>query len=192
MVVTADIDNAVAELNESNNTRISVAPIVVRPSFTAVVHAELPGKSAPAGTPVRLVGSVTMLNGQSPVGRLVNLHLTLREFHRVVSVVVQHPDGSFETMFHPLPGEAGHYTVGAASAGEGTAAAQDEFTLYGARFDPSAVAVRVDEGSSVVGRVKLVNLSEVPLTGLTISEASSVCTMNWSPVSAAAAEPAMR
>ncbi|MBI5388724.1 MAG: immunoglobulin domain-containing protein [Verrucomicrobia bacterium] len=167
-VVTADVDNSVAEIDEANNTRISSAPIHVEPDFDAVVQVDLPGRAAPAGTPVPLSGRVTMRNGQSPLGRLVNLHLAVREFHRVISALVENPNGSFATSFIPLPGEAGYYTVGAARGGEDSASPQDSFILLDAAFEPSSLTLHVAEAGTVTGWTWLTNLSEVALNGLAV------------------------
>jgi hypothetical protein len=170
LVVTADVEEAVAELDEANNTRLAAVPIRVEPDFTATVQVDLPGRAAPAGTPVPLSGTALRPDGRPAVGRRVDVHLALREFRRVLSAVTG-ADGRFQLTFQPLHGEAGRYTVGAARGGEPAAAPQDAFTLHGARFEPAAAAVRVDEASSLVGRALLRNAGETPLTGLAVAVA---------------------
>ncbi|MBX3744921.1 MAG: cadherin-like domain-containing protein [Verrucomicrobiae bacterium] len=165
VVVTADVEDSVEELDETNNTRIAAVPIRVESDFTATVQVDLPGRTAPAGTPVPLSGWALTPGGQPAVGKRVDVHLHLREFRRVLSAITD-ASGHFSMVFRPLPGEAGHYTVGAARGGEKTATPQDAFTLYGAAFEPPFLEVRIDEGSSVAGHVRLRNLSDVPLTGL--------------------------
>jgi hypothetical protein len=167
LVATTDIGEAIEELNEANNSRIAAQPIQVLADFTATVRVDLPRKIAPAGTPVPLSGRALTPSGGPAVGKRVDVHLTLREFHRVLSAITG-LDGRFALTFQPLPGEAGHYEVGAASGGESTALPQDDFTLLGAVFEPVSLGVRIDEGESQVQRLRLVNASEVPLTGLEV------------------------
>ena len=166
IIVTADALNAVAEIDENNNTRISSAPIQVLAEFTAVVQADL--SSAPAGTVIPLSGQVTMASGQSPEGRIVSLHIVRGEYRRVIAALAR-SDGSFNATFRPLPGEAGLYTVGAAHPGEAEAPVQDSFLLLGARFDPASLNLSMAPNATLAGQVTLRNLGDVPLTGLSIA-----------------------
>lgn len=164
VVVTADIENSVAESDEDNNTLISATPLHVTGEYTATVQTDV--TTLLTGAPVPLYGTVTTASGLSPEGRLVNIHITVREFKRVISALAD-ATGHFTATFTPLPGEAGHYTIGAAHPGESSAPVQDEFTILGMKTDPANVTLRVVEGSSVVANVKIQNLSEMPLTGIT-------------------------
>lgn len=167
VVVETDANQAVGELSDDNNVRISEAPIRVQSDFQATVRVDLAEKVQPAGTEIPLVGSVTAPSGRAIAGKRVDLHLNLREFARVISAITD-DNGRFRTVFKPLPGEAGHYTVGAAAGGQSSAAVQDGFTLVGARFEPAELALRIDEASSLTGKVSLRNLSELPLAGLVV------------------------
>ncbi len=166
IVVTTDANNDVAELLENNNTRIGSDPIVVGPAYTATVQTDV--TTALAGTAIPLHGSATRARTGLPAANApVTVHLMVRGIARTLSVLTG-IDGQFDTTFHPLPGEAGHYLVAAAYPGQPMPPAQDEFTLLG--FSIGAVGtVTVVEGTSVGGTTQIDNLSEVPLTGMAVS-----------------------
>lgn len=175
VIVTADALNAVLEIDEHNNTRISAAPIQIAAEYTATVQTEI--ITAPAGTVVPLTGQVTMANGQSPEGRLVSIHIERGGFRRVIGALAQ-ADGSFAVNFRPLPNEAGVYTIGAAHPGETSAPVQDTFTLLGARFDPTSLALTLAPDASVGGFVTLRNLGDAPLAGLTVTPVGVPANLN--------------
>ena len=111
VVVTTDLGNAVAEGVETNNTTISAKPVHVEPAFTATVAANV--DVAPAGTSVVLSGHATKTDTGGPAAyAMVNIQLNVRGFKRTMSAIANDV-GNFNTTFTPLPGEAGHYTVGA-------------------------------------------------------------------------------
>jgi subtilase family serine protease len=175
VIVTADALNAVVEIDEYNNTRISAAPIQVAAEYSATVQTDV--TTAPAGTLVPLTGQVTMANGQSPEGRLVSIHIERGGFRRVIGALAQ-ADGSFAVNFRPLPNEAGVYTIGAAHPGEATAPVQDTFTLLGAKFDPVSLALTLAPDASVGGSVTFRNLGDAPLAGLTVTPVSVPANLN--------------
>ena len=170
VVVTTDASKTANELDEDNNAGVSAAPIQINPSYSATASAE--PSLAPAGTPIRLRGAVTSANGSSVEGRSVSLHLSVRGVQRMLTALAA-ADGAFETLFTPLPGEAGHYSIHATHPGQSPPASvanwQDDFTLLGARFEPAVLAINLVEGSAGSASAGLVNLSEMPLDGLSVS-----------------------
>ncbi|HEY9175972.1 MAG TPA: CARDB domain-containing protein, partial [Verrucomicrobiae bacterium] len=175
VIVTADAANAAVEVDEANNTRVSSAPIRVVADYSATVQTAV--TTATAGTVVPMTGLVTMANGQSPEGKLVNIHITKGGFRRVIGALAQ-ADGSFTVNFRPLPNEAGIYTIGAAHPGETTAPVQDTFTLLGAKFDPASPALTLAPDASLGGTATLQNLGDAPLTGLAVSPINAPANLN--------------
>ncbi len=165
IVVTTDSNDAVAEGLEDNNARISTQPIRVEKTYAATVETDV--TVAVAGTAVPLRGRATLIaNGQPAPFALVNIHLEVRGTRRILAVLTD-ADGRFATVFQPLPGEAGHYTVGADHPGVAQATVQDAFTLLGLRLTPPGGVVKIIEGVGFTGTVNVENLSDLPLAGLT-------------------------
>ncbi|MBM3881941.1 MAG: DUF11 domain-containing protein, partial [Verrucomicrobia bacterium] len=167
IIVVTDQGNRVRELLEDNNTAISAIPIQVNSTYTATVQTDL--DTGAISTTVTLTGTATWREDGRPAANVpVNIHIWLRGTRRVLPALSD-DTGQFTVEFVPLPNEAGDYQVGAAHPGEPTAPVQDTFRLVGLKLSPPGVAVRVLEGTSVTGVVQVVNLSEVPLSGLTAS-----------------------
>ena len=166
VIVTTDANNDVVELLENNNTRVSTDPVAVGPAYTATVQTDV--TTALAGTAVPLHGSAVRAGSGVPAANVpVTVHLQVRGITRTLAVLTG-PDGKFNTVFQPLPGEAGHYTIAAAYPGLPMPAVQDNFVLVG--FSIAQIGlVNVVEGSAVAGSTKVSNLSELPLTGMSVS-----------------------
>ncbi|MBN1912670.1 MAG: hypothetical protein JW818_23310, partial [Pirellulales bacterium] len=163
IVVTTDLGDTVVEGIETNNTRVA-GPIQIDAAYTATVQTDT--VQALTGTPVVLYGTATMAGTSQPAAySLVNLHLEVRGTKRIISALTN-ALGQFSTTFTPLPGEAGHYTVGAAHPGETTAAVQDDFILLGMKATPPSATLSVIEGDTATGQFTLRNLADVALTGL--------------------------
>ncbi|MFM6023991.1 MAG: CARDB domain-containing protein, partial [Dolichospermum sp.] len=99
-------------------------------------------------------------------------------------------NGNFVGQFSPLPGEAGTYNINAYFPGFASedSTPEDSFTLLGMRFEQNdqfltQVSQRITEGTTFNGSVKLQNLSNIPLSGLTasINGAPSDWTVNVTP-----------
>lgn len=167
IVVQTDVANTVLEGLETNNTRVSAAPITVSPSYVATVMTDV--EMAPADTPVLLTGFATNVADETPAAfREVSVHLQVRGTKRVFTAITD-ANGEFELTFNPLPGEGGSYTVGAAFPGVANAAIQDSFKLVGMRAEPPRDSIRVTEAAGPRGdSITLRNLADVPLTGLSI------------------------
>ena len=165
VVVVADVNDNVAELLEGNNDAIRLTPLHVQAAYTATVAADV--HQAPAGTTIPLHGqAVRAGTGQPAAAVPVSVHLVVRGIERVFSVVTD-ATGAFAMEFRPLPSEAGGYTVAAAHPGVSNPAPQDTFTLYGMTIS-SAPEVRVNEGSLAEGSASVENLSDIPLTDLSV------------------------
>ncbi|MCW5556084.1 MAG: hypothetical protein KIS67_28500 [Verrucomicrobiae bacterium] len=165
IIVETDVLNNVAEIVENNNVSISPNPIQVSPAYSAVVATTL--ETAPANTPVPLTGQATRPGGLPAQFALVNIHISVRETTRTIAAITD-GSGNFATTWQPLPGEAGYYEIAASHPGAAAPAAQDSFYLLGMKAQPAQPSVRLSEGSSVGGTVAILNLSDVPLTGLAV------------------------
>ena len=163
VIVDGDVNNAVPEILEQNNTRISSAPIRVVTAYDATVSTTL--EAAPAGTLVPFTGRAFGTNGAGTPYALVNIHICVRDTHRIIAALAD-AFGNFSTTWQPLPGEAGSYTVGAAHPGVLSAPVQDSFTLHGIKAAPASLALTVAELGSVGGVIQLVNQSTLPLTAV--------------------------
>ncbi|MCX6925680.1 MAG: hypothetical protein NT154_21085 [Verrucomicrobia bacterium] len=161
--VTAVAEGSAIEINKANNTTVSEIPIVVSAEYTASVKAGV--TNVTTGTPVPLSGSATLAAGGPAASKPVNILVSVRGFQRVLSALTD-TNGLFSTVFTPLPGEAGIYSVAAVSPGVAQAPAQDQFTIVGMTLDPSSLSWGVIDGGSVNGAATIRNLGEVPLTDL--------------------------
>ena len=92
----------------------------------------------------------------------------MRGLERTFGVVTD-TNGNFATVFTPLPNEGGVYTVAAVVPGITSAPPQSQFTIFGAAFTPASSTLSVTEGGSAGVSVTLQNLSEAPLTGLSVT-----------------------
>ena len=176
VIVTVDPLDTVAETLEDNNALVSAQPIEVTAAYTATVQTSV--QTALANTPIPLSGSAFRQGTSEPVPfALVNLFIYNQGTKRVISALTD-VSGNFNATFTPLPGEAGVYQIGAAHPGESLAAVQDDFTLLGFRADPASVSLNLIEGESVAAQVRLLNLSDVPLSGLSASLVSPPSVLN--------------
>ena len=168
-VVEADAAQQIAEVFEDNNTRISATPIVSRAAYGAWVQTTL--TNALANTPVPLSGRATNALGVGVPSKLVNLHILVRGTERVISALTD-SGGNFSTTWQPLPGEAGFYQIFATHPGVSAVPVQDAFRLVGMRANPASVAFKAVEASATSGSVTIENLSDLPLTGLSVTVVS--------------------
>jgi subtilase family serine protease len=170
IIVQGDANLQVTELVEGNNTRVAEAPLVSGASYTAVVSAS--PEVALANTPILLSGRATRaMDGSAAASVPVDIHVAVRGLRRVFRVTTD-AAGQFTNTFTPLPDEAGVYSVSAGFPGVAMPPEQDRFTLQGMRIAPIG-PVRVVEDSTISGTTRLLNLSDIPLTGLTANVLSN-------------------
>ncbi|HEY9690604.1 MAG TPA: Calx-beta domain-containing protein [Oculatellaceae cyanobacterium] len=175
LIANTDSGNTVKEgvgVGENNNTTIT--PVTITPAYRATVSTDT--ETAIAGNPVILRGQAVSNIDNAPVPfefvkvRVKNQGI-IREFDSFTDA-----NGNFVRQFNPLSGEAGTYNINAyfsGFTGEDTAA-EDQFTLLGMRFEQNdqflqQVTPKIVEGTTFNGQVKLQNLSNVSLSGLTAS-----------------------
>jgi hypothetical protein len=166
VIVVTDSTGVVNELREDNNTTVATVPIEVKPAYVATVSTDV--EQAMPGTSVPLRGRAVRAGSEQGVPNVVvNVHVGVRATRRIVTALTD-STGAFEAVFRPLPNEAGRYTLGAVHPGEATAPVQDRFSLIGFAMQPSELSVEMGVGGFDIVVVDLVNLSEVPLTGLRV------------------------
>jgi CARDB/Domain of unknown function DUF11 len=163
-IVVADVNGDVNELSKANNTLVSPSPVAVGPAYSATVATDV--ITALAGTDVPLYGLATLAGGSQPAANVpVTVFVAVRGIQRQFNVVTG-PDGKFTADFHPLPTEAGDYTLAASYPNLPMPAVQDTFTLTGFGITPVGL-VTVVQNSSVSLTTRVNNMSEVALAGLT-------------------------
>ncbi len=165
IIVQTDAEGALSETLEDNNARISSTPITARAAYRAWVQTAM--QVALAGTPVPMSGRATNELGMGMAYKLVNVHIGVRGTDRVISAVTD-ANGYFAVTFQPLPNEAGGYEIFATHPGTATGTVQDTFSLLGIKAQPATASIKVIEGSSTGGSLSLQNLSDQPLTGLSV------------------------
>ncbi|WP_256872037.1 Calx-beta domain-containing protein [Nostoc sp. TCL26-01] len=175
LIASTDTGNTVNEgvgIGENNNTTIT--PFTVTPAYRAIVYTDT--ETGLAGNSVILRGQAISNIDNSPVAyEFVKVRVenkgTIREFDSFTDA-----NGNFVRQFNPLPGEAGTYNINAYFPGFANEdnAAEDQFTLIGMRFEQNdqflqQVTQKIVEGTTFNGQVKLQNLSNIGLSGLTAS-----------------------
>ncbi len=176
VIAETDVQNAVAEILEDNNRRISASPIHVTAAYDAVVSTTL--QSAPANTPVPLTGQAFKPGSIPAPFVLVNIHINVRGLHRVISALTDFA-GNFSTTWQPLPGEAGFYEIGAAHPGFTNAPAQDSFALYGMNAVPASPTVTLMGQGVVTGAVDIVNSGDLALNSVSAQVLSPPGNLNF-------------
>jgi hypothetical protein len=175
LIATTDSGNTVNEgLNIGENNNTTITPISITPAYRALAYTDT--ETNLAGTPITLRGQALSNSDNSPVTfEFVKIRVenkgTIREFDAFTDA-----NGNFVGQFNPLPGEAGTYNINAYFPGVATedTVAEDSFTLLGMRFEENdqfltQVSQRITEGTTLNGSVKLQNLSNIELSGLTAS-----------------------
>ena len=163
VAVVLDPDGTVPELDNANNTGWSAA-VGVSAAWTATVAADkdtyLPGDA------VRLTGRAKLAEGGPAADAEVDVYLLMNGMRRTLKATAG-ADGSFEAVFEPSAGEAGHYGVGACYPGAGSKVVMDEFDVLGMmRSDTGNIVWDIALGDSESRTVTLRNMSGTALTGL--------------------------
>ena len=173
LIGVTDSGNTVNEgvsIGENNNTTIT--PLTITPAYRGTVYTDT--ETALVGNPITFRGTALSNSDNSPVPyEFVKVRVenkgNIREFDAFTDA-----NGNFTQQFTPLPGEAGTYNINAYFPGNSSedSAAEDQFKLLGMRFEQNdklltQVSQNITEGTTFNGSVKLQNLSDVGLSGLT-------------------------
>ena len=166
LFVYADAAEQVAEVLEDNNASAAAGWVRVSAGYSATAQTDI--LNAPAGTEIPIYGAATTVGGAPASNVVVKLRIDLRDTRREVELLTD-DQGHFSYRFLPLPNEAGYYELRALHPGVEDAPVQDAFTLYGMRFDPGELAVTVPALEARTNELRLVNASDLPLTGLSVA-----------------------
>lgn len=105
-------------------------------------------------------------NGDPVANVPVTVRVLKGGYRRLISVETDE-SGAFQTTFFPLPTEAGLYEIAADRPSVGEDVVQDSFFLLGMRCDPATQTFDVVVDTPLSGEVNLLNLTSVPLSGIT-------------------------
>lgn len=167
LIAMTDATGAVGEVAEDNNTGVSSRAIEVTAPYTATVSTEV-NVSSP-GVAIPLTGRALRPGSNQAVPNVpVSIHILVRGTRRIVGAV-SGADGTFTAQFQPLPNEAGRYDIGAAHPGESAATVQDTFRILGIGIAPAGDSVRLAQGRDTLRTFDVLNLADVPVTGLVAS-----------------------
>ena len=75
-------------------------------------------------------------------------------------------NSNFTNLFQPIPGEAGHYGLTADYPSVAATTVQSSFDLFGVRISDSQENVKLYPGTPITNQTTVVNLSDLPLTGV--------------------------
>ena len=166
VLVVTDFNQFVEEGIEHNNEGTS-NPLSIAAPYHATVQTDV--SVVANGTPIPLSGHVTDLStGTSAAFQRVSIRVLVSGTRRLINVVSD-ANGDFSTVFQPLQFEAGRYSIGADHPAVTTDTVQDQFTIVGLSAAPDKLGLRVVPGIPLTGQIKIHNLSDVPLTGLSAS-----------------------
>ncbi len=145
--------------SDTENWALSVVP-----GYTATVETDT--DVARAGTPVLFTGTATRLTGGQPASNVpVAIVVQVKGIVRVLNGRTD-SSGAFQTVFNPLPREAGQYLVGARHPGVTGNPVQDDFILVGMETSPASISAVLIPGEQIAGQVDVTNLGDTPLTGI--------------------------
>ena len=165
--VVVDPNGTMVELDEINNTAWS-EKVVITPQYT--VDVALDDDVFLQNTPVTIRGRALMADGMTvAVNVLVDVYILNDGYRRTIKATTDFK-GEFGVVFTPLAGEAGVYRVGASYPDLGTDVTQAKFSILGLnRTSNSNVVFDLHNGESCSNTVNILNLSDLPLSGITVS-----------------------
>ncbi len=115
----------------------------------------------------------------------LEIYITVGQVRREISVTTDSM-GNYATIFEPLPYEAGHYSIGASFPEQGATAVDDEFDILGFKVNNGQYVIwELLLNEAETGTIAIENLSEAPLTNVTISTEflPTGCTLTFDTIS---------
>lgn len=174
--VKTDARNSVNEGSERNNSTVS-SRLTVEPAYRAEVSTDV--EVAVSGTAIPLHGRVFFSSDNAPAPfRPATVHIRVREARRTLQVQSD-AAGQFQTVFQPIPGEAGVYTIGADHPRVRADAVQDQFTLLGMNAVPWELNLRLGPDNPATGNLELKNLAPLPLSGVSVISDGTPAGVEW-------------
>ena len=167
VIVVADEAGALNEGSRQNNRFVSAGTITVAPAYRATIEADL--DATVAGTIIPLHGrAFSSVSGAPVPNAQVTVRAHIRGTRRVFDAFSD-ASGNITTYYQPLPNEAGRLQLGADHPGVDADPAQDFVNIYGLRFDSYELTTRVFPNIPASNSVEIVNLGDLPLTGLSVT-----------------------
>ena len=165
-ITIVNAEQTITEIQYFNNTSIAV-PILIEPDYdgTAVVDELifLQGENVP------IYGNSVDNEGNVISNVPLEVYVTDGMFRRELMVTTD-DNGEYTTLFEPLPNEGGHYIVGASYPGINSNIVQDEFDILGVSLNANEdVRWEFLLGDTLRGTLDVENLSDFPLTNITIN-----------------------
>ena len=163
---TVDVDDAVRESIETNNTFVSEERTYT-PPYAAVVQTDV--EKADPLTSIPLYGYAYNVNTGARMPNVgVDVYISAGSGASRKIAVTTDETGAFSTVWEPLSSEIGSYTVGAIRSGGDASYVprQDSFNLMKMTLSVTRGTFEISEGETVSGSFKIYNNSSVPVTGL--------------------------
>lgn len=170
IIVLTDALGSLAEGSERNNVSAAAATLMVRAPLTATVQTavtRLAVSGEANATVVPLTGTaVDAITGAPAARQAVRVMVRTGAVERLLDATTD-ANGTFTVDFKPLPGEAGHFEIGAGYVGDHTFAVQDSFDLIGLAASVPLIHMMGTNEVPLEGHFTLKNLGDVALSGLT-------------------------
>ncbi|HXG47645.1 MAG TPA: hypothetical protein VNO52_08475, partial [Methylomirabilota bacterium] len=164
VLVVVDENAALNDGNRQNNRLVSLGSITVQPAYRATIETDL--TSTVAGTPIPLHGRAFRPSDNSPVpNQRVTIRTRVKGVRRVFDAFSD-SSGNITSVFRPFPNEAGLTLLSADHPGVAEDTTQDSVNVYGVRFAQYDLTARIFPFLSYTGAVEIVNLGDLPVTGL--------------------------
>lgn len=157
---TINQDKAVSELSYTNNTSPLVSLVILSP-FTFTINTNAP--TYHPGDTVVISGQLYAKNvAQQPI----ELYVINNGVRQPIMLTTKN-DGTFSTNYIPLPGQIGHFTVGACFPNEKLRDQLASFDIYGLkRTSNNYIKCDVLLNTPFSSNVSFVNVSPIPLTNI--------------------------
>jgi hypothetical protein len=163
--VVTDTNQAIQELDYTNNTGSSTQPFDDQAGYLATVTTTVTTVSN--GTPIPLSGSATLASSGAPAANVpVAVGILVAGTKRTLTATSD-ANGNYSITFQPLQYEGGEYSVTAADPGVTNPTVQTQFQIIGMTASPANASVQIIPGTTLTGQITLTDLTATPLTGLT-------------------------
>lgn len=137
----------------------------VPPGYTAQVATAI--DTATSGSSVPLTGIAIWNDSGTPAANVpVKIAVELKGMTRILSTITDSV-GNINTVFNPLAGEAGLYSITASHPIESFPPVQDQFILVALKSAPKTIAHTMYESETIQSNFEIQNLGDTPLTGIT-------------------------
>ena len=159
---TINQDKAVSELSYTNNTSPLVSLVILSP-FTFTINTNAP--TYHPGDTVVISGQLYAKNvAQQPI----ELYVINNGVRQPIMLTTKN-DGTFSTNYIPLPGQIGHFTVGACFPNEKLRDQLASFDIYGLkRTSNTAITCETYPSEIYTGSFNIINPTHLPLSNVQV------------------------